>query len=330
MMQRISTAGMSRREWLEERRKSLGGSDMGAVLGMNRFSSPFSVWCDKTGRIPDKEENEAMRQGRDFEDYVASRFTERSGKKVRRLNAILRNDRFPHLHANIDRAVVGEESGLECKTASALSARRFSGGEFPESYYCQCVAYLAVTGWKRWYLAALVLGKGLHIYQMTTVPDDTAPEWCESSIYISPEEIVALTEAAERFWSEYVTRDAPPPVDGLPATTEALETIYREDSGEQVQLLGREALLQEYFELKESMDRLSASMEEIRQTIMADMGEAANGACKGFSVTWKRQIRTTFDHKRYARDHPEEDLTAYYKTSVSRPFKIKKEEENEL
>ena len=118
------------------------------------------------------------------------------------------------------------------------------------------------------------------------------------------------------------------PADGLPATTEALETIYREDNGDQVQLLGREALLQEYFSLKESLDSLSKSMEEIKQTIMNDMGEASSGTCKGFSVSWKKQTRTTFDHKRYAKDHPNEDLTAYYKTSVSRPFKIKKEEEN--
>ena len=59
-MQKISTRGMSREEWLEERKKSLGGSDMGAVLGLNRYRSPYTVWAEKTGRIGEEPENEAM------------------------------------------------------------------------------------------------------------------------------------------------------------------------------------------------------------------------------------------------------------------------------
>ena len=326
MIHKTSTRSMTREEWLAERRKSLGGSDMGAVLGMHRYSSPYAVWADKTGRIPDQEDNEAMRQGRDLEDYVARRFTEKSGKKVRRLNAILRSDDYPHLHANIDRDVVGEDSGLECKTASALSSRRFAGGDFPENYYCQCVTYLAVTGYRRWYLAVLILGKGFQIYQMTTVPGDDMPEWCESSLYVGPEEIAALTAAAEQFWSDYVERDDPPPVHGERATTEALETIYAEDNGGEVQLLGREGLFREYFDLKYAADRIAREMDAIKQTIMEDLGQAASGSCGGFSVTWKNQTRMLFDAKRFARDHPGMDLSGYYKASVSRPFKITKED----
>lgn len=326
MIHKIPTTGMSRQDWLAERRKSLGGSDMGAVLGMHRYSSPYAVWADKTGRLPEQEDNEAMRQGRDLEDYVARRFAEKSGKRVRRLNAILRNDLYPHLHANIDRDIVGEDSGLECKTASALSSRRFSGGDFPENYYCQCVTYLAVTGYRRWYLAALILGKGFQIYRMTTVPDDPIPDWCESSLYVSPEEIAALTGAAEDFWASYVEPDAPPPADGLRATTEALEAIYKEDCGGEVQLLGREAMLREYFDLKFAADRIAKEMDAIKQTIMEDLGAASAGACEGFSVTWKQQTRMLFDARRFAADHPGMDLRAYYKASVSRPFKITKKE----
>lgn len=61
-MQKISTLGMSREEWLKERKKSLGGSDMGAVLGLNKYRSPYTVWAEKTGRIG--EEPETRRCGR--------------------------------------------------------------------------------------------------------------------------------------------------------------------------------------------------------------------------------------------------------------------------
>lgn len=81
MLDTISTAKMSREEWLEERRKSIGGSDAAAVIGMSRFASPYTVWMDKTGRLPEKEDTEAMRIGRDLEEYVAKRFEEASGKR---------------------------------------------------------------------------------------------------------------------------------------------------------------------------------------------------------------------------------------------------------
>ena len=72
----------NRAQWLAERKKSLGGSDMGAVLGMNNYTSPMAVWMDKTGRLPEKEQTEWMRLGTDLEDYVAQRFCEVSGLKV--------------------------------------------------------------------------------------------------------------------------------------------------------------------------------------------------------------------------------------------------------
>jgi len=72
------------RGWLSERWKSIGGSDAAAVVGLSQWATPFTVWCDKTGRVPDREDNEAMRQGRDLEEYVA---LEATGKRVHRDNA---------------------------------------------------------------------------------------------------------------------------------------------------------------------------------------------------------------------------------------------------
>ncbi len=59
------------------------------------------------------EDNEAMRQGRDLEEYVAYRFCEETGKRCRRKNAILKNTDYPFAHANVDRWVVSENAGLE-------------------------------------------------------------------------------------------------------------------------------------------------------------------------------------------------------------------------
>lgn len=325
MLHKTFTADMTREDWLLERRKSLGGSDMGAVLGLNKYRSPYAVWADKVGILPEQPDNEAMRQGRDLEDYVARRFEEKSGKGVQRLNYILRNDSAPHLHANIDRRVIGERSGLECKTASALSMKLYAGGEFPESYYAQCVAYLAVTEWQRWYLAALVLNKGFYIYQITTIPGETIPEWCESSVYVAPDEIDALKRCAADFWECYVEAEEPPPMDGEGSTTEALKTIYADSSDDTVDLFGRQPLLRDYMDLQSEKREIERRMEAIRQTVMKDMGNAEHAFCGDFSVLWTPQSRSTFDVKAFTRDHPEADLSKYYHTSQFRKFSIRED-----
>lgn len=325
-MQKISTLGMSREEWLKERKKSLGGSDMGAVLGLNKYRSPYTVWAEKTGRIGEEPENEAMRIGRDLELYVASRFEEVSHKGVRRMNYLLRREDCPHLHANIDRQILGESSGLECKTASALNLKRYEGGDFPESYYAQCVTYLAVTGWERWFLAALVLGKGFYCYQITTVPDDYVPGWCESSVYVSPDEIAALKRCAADFWHDYVEADSPPPMDGDASTTEALETIY-EGGGGEVELFGRERLVEQYQYLMSRKKAIEKSADTIKQQLMNDLGDNERGYCGRFTVDWKGQSRQTFDAKAFAKDHPEMDLSSYYKTTNFRKFAVKEDKE---
>ena len=61
--------------------------------------------------------------------------------------------------ANVDRLIVGENAGLECKTASAYSADKWKDGHIPESYEIQCHHYMAVTGADAWYIACVILGR---------------------------------------------------------------------------------------------------------------------------------------------------------------------------
>jgi putative phage-type endonuclease len=320
---RTSTLGMSREDWLLERKKSLGGSDIGAILGLNHYSSPYSVWAEKTGKTADKPDNEAMRQGRDLEDYVCRRFMEVSGLKVQRCNAILRNDAFPHLHANVDRLIVGQKAGVEAKTASALNASKFAAGEFPGSYYAQCVAYLAVTEYERWYLAAVILGKGFVVYQMTRIPEDTCPDWCESSVFVSEEEIRALGDAAKRFWEDYVEKDTPPAVDGSKATAEALtEVIGRSDDERYADLTLVSGKIKLYLEAKSRAAEYEEIAERNASEIKQFMGTASKGGAEGVSVSWRTQGRKSFDVKRFTKEHPEIDISGYYNHSTTRPFKV--------
>lgn len=140
-IEKIPVHDMSREEWVQSRRESIGGSDAATVLGLNPYSSPYALWAEKTGAIEpeDISGKEAVRLGVFLEPYVAQRFSEVTDKKVRRENYILKNSDYPWAHANVDRLVVGEKAGLECKTTSALNLKKFKGGEYPANYYCQCI-----------------------------------------------------------------------------------------------------------------------------------------------------------------------------------------------
>lgn len=36
-----------RLEWLRERQKGIGGSDIGAILGLNKYKTAFEVYLEK-------------------------------------------------------------------------------------------------------------------------------------------------------------------------------------------------------------------------------------------------------------------------------------------
>lgn len=305
-IKQVSTNGMSREDWLAQRRKTIGGSDAAAIVGLSRYSTPYTIFMDKTGRLPDKPDTEAMRLGRDLEDYVAKRWQEATGKKVRRVQAMLYNPLYPFSHADVDRMVIGEDAGLECKTTSTLDVKQFKGVEFPEKYYAQCVHYMAVTGVKRWYLAVLVFGRGFFEF---TLERDQA-------------EIDALMTAEAEFWTENVAKDNPPPPDGSQATTDALQVIYAESQDEERDLFGRETMLDEYMQLKRQKKAIEDRLGEIENSLKEDLQEAERGRCGAYTVSWKSQQRSTFQPKAFAQAYPSIDLTPFYKTSSTRPFKV--------
>lgn len=307
----ISTLGMTRAEWLNARRMGIGGSDAAAIVGLNQYITSYALWADKTGRLPEQEENEAMRQGRELEDYVAKRFAEQTGLKVRRRNQIIKNDAYPFALANIDRDVVGERAGLECKTTTSLNMKRFRNGDFPAHYYVQCVHYLAVTGYDRWYLAVLIFGTDLKIFTIERDED----------------EIKALMDAERSFWETYVVPDVPPPVDGFAPTDRAIDALFPSESaqaGETVQLFLSDQL-RNYMELKQQAKAIDELLKKTEQQIKTELGDATEGTCDGFKITWKPQTRQTFDWRKFTEDRPTIDLSEYFKTSGYRRFTIKED-----
>ena len=285
-----NTLDMQRDEWLELRKKGIGGSDAAAIVGLDRYRSPFDVYADKLGLRPEIPDNEAMRQGRDLEQYVAERFMEATGKKVRRRNAMLQHPEYSFMLADIDRWVVGENAGLECKTTSVLNRTKFSQGEFPPNYYVQCVHYMAVTGAERWYLGVLVLNKAFHVF---TIERDEA-------------EIQALIEAEKHFWENHVMKQIPPAPDGSEATSEVIKQLFPEArEAVETALFGYESKIQQYLELDAKVKELEQERDKLKQEIQFAMADAEIGRAQGYVVEWKNQVRQTLDTKKLKSEHAE-------------------------
>lgn len=295
----------SHEEWLKLRSQYIGGSDAAAVVGLNAYASPYSLWAEKTGRVPGFSGNLATEVGTYLEEFVAQKFAQETGKKVRKCNQSFLNSEYPFAIANIDREIVGEDAGLEIKTTDSLNLKKFKGGEYPANYYCQMVHYLAVTGKKRWYLAVLI---GNREFKLFVLDRDEA-------------EIEALMSAEEEFW-RLVRNDTPPAVDGSEATTKALSAVYANSNDAVVDLHSFGMDMRRYMALKNQIKELETAADEIVNRIKVTMGEAGRGECAEYKISWKSQSRNTFDSKRFARENPNIDLSSYYNTSSARVFRV--------
>ena len=300
---KVKTA--SPEEWRELRSHYIGGSDAAAVVGLNDFSSPYSLWAEKTGRVPGFAGNLVTEVGAFLEEFVAQKFAQVTGKKVRKHNQSFLNSLYPFAIANIDREIVGEDAGLEIKTTDSLNLKKFSGGEYPANYYVQCVHYMAITGKQRWYLAVLIGNKE---FKWFTIERDEA-------------EIAALMTAEADFW-KLVETDTPPAVDGTAATTEAIKTIYAESDDSVCDLTAYSANLQQYIALKKQIKELETIADEVANKIKEFMGESSSGECDGFKVSWKSQTRRTFDRKGFEDDNPDFNISDWFKETTTRIFKV--------
>ena len=166
----IDTKELPREDWLAVRKQGIGSSDAGAAVGLNPYKSQLELWLEKTGRdatlpkIDPHDEESPAYWGNVLEPIVAWHYSKRTGKKVRRINAVLQHPdpELPWMLANIDREVNGADDVqiLECKTAGINGARLWKEG-VPEYVQLQVMHQLAVTGKQAADVAVLLGGQTL-------------------------------------------------------------------------------------------------------------------------------------------------------------------------
>ncbi|HEU4636954.1 MAG TPA: YqaJ viral recombinase family protein [Edaphobacter sp.] len=303
----VDTRTLDRQQWLEVRRGGIGSSDAAAAVGLNPYKSPLALWMDKTGRAVEQEDaaedmDDPRYWGTLLEPYVAAAYQRKTGRKVRKVNAVLQHPTFPFLLANLDREIVGDPDVqiLECKTAGEFGARLWKDG-VPDYVQLQVQHQLAVTGKQAADVAVLLCGQQLEVHRIER--DD--------------ELIGRLILLETRFW-EHVETDTPPPADGSESSAKALRQLYR-DQGTVLDFTGNRDLdgaFSALVSLREELDAKEQEAERLKQVIQQAMGEASKACFSRGEVTYKgAKESASWDVKRLASDHP--DLAAQY--VITRP-----------
>lgn len=262
-------------KWLEARAIGIGGSDAAVIMGMNPYKSPYQLWLEKTGQAeaPDLSHVQAVYWGSKNEANIADWFQEETGKRVKRLGT-LRSREYPFMLANVDRTVVGENAGLEIKTAGVSQYRKWKDDEIPDAYYCQCLHYMAVTGAAYWYIAVLLGGN--------------EAKW--KRIERNEEDIQHLIMAETDFW-KLVEARTPPPVDGSDSCAAALSAQYKGGDPNYSIILPPDidGVIESLEDDKAIMDALKKQITEKENQLKALLGNAEEGTTDHYRVLWKTQ-----------------------------------------
>ncbi|CEQ14824.1 YqaJ viral recombinase family nuclease [Paraclostridium sordellii] len=303
------TKNMSKEEWLKSRQAGIGGSDASAIAGLNPWKSSIQLYMDKKEENPQEIKSLRMDLGNRLEGLVAELFTEETGLKVRNVNGILKNEKYPFALANIDRAIVGEKAFLECKTTNSFALKEWKDG-VPSHYEIQCLHYMAITGATHCYIAALI-GNSDFIWHKIERDQET---------------IDYLMQIEKEFWEENILKDIVPLPDGSDAYSEYLKEKYKKSNGQEIELHllkdGPQKLLR-YDEIVTDIKALETEKKLIEQEIQLHMEEFEVAKIGDRKITWKTSSRNSIDSKKLKSEMP--DIAAQYtKTSTSRTFRIGK------
>ena len=312
----VDTRELARVEWLQVRKSGIGSSDAAAAVGLNPYKSQLELWLEKTGQDqhlvkPDpNDEDSPTYWGTLLEPIVAAHYTRQTGRRVRRINAVLQHPSHPWMLANIDREILGDDQVqiLECKTAGFNGSMLWKEG-VPEYVQLQVMHQLAVTGKRAADVAVLLCGQELQIHRI---------ERDEAMIA----DLITLEEA---FWRLVEKREAPK-ADGSESADRALRCLFREDNGAALDFTQDREMSGAFCDLLAVRRVLAEHTEleaQLKQRIQQAMGEASRARFEAGEVSWKRsKDRTGLDVDRLLKEAP--DLASRFAVPVpgSRRFLI--------
>lgn len=302
-----------RGEWLEARRGGIGSSEVGTILGVNPWETPYRLWRRKRGLDGPKEESAAMRAGHYLEDAVAKFYAGETGAEIIKGSAsdfLVVNDARPYYRVSPDRTFwlpnlphrAANKSILECKT----TRMSVDAESVPMHWYCQLTYQLGVSGMRQGALAWLARGGDFGYRNYDLDPDFFA--W--------------MTGELDRFWTDCVVGGKEP--DSVTAAD--VELKGRVSHGVSVEATDEAFEAAERLaEAKKRAEDAAKEADGLTDTLKVFMGEA-DTLTRGGRVlcTWKAGKETRrFDAKRFEAENPEAAARYMRTVAGARRFLLK-------
>jgi len=299
---------MNKSDWLLARKKGLGSTDAAPVLGMSRWGNPLTVYLDKIGESPEREDNETMEWGRRLESVVADAFAEKNNCKLYHPGEIFYHKDYHFLLANVDRVIDDGKSLLECKTANQYKTDEWEDGKIPIEYQLQVMHQLAVTGLQTGHIACLIGGQK---YVQAKIERDEAM-------------IDMIVKREVEFWNEFVVKRQPPFIDGSKASTEILKLLYPTvENFEQIQIPDSfNDLIEKRKELQFKVDTLDFEIDQIENQLKHALKSNESGLTNKYIVSWKECKMNRLNTELLKREQ-KAMFDAYIQSSSYRRFNIK-------
>jgi len=300
----------NREDWLKGRKTYIGGSDIGAIVGVNKYKTAVDVYLGKTSEEVEEQNTDAIYWGNSLEGVVAQAYSERTGFAVEIEPNIIRHKDYPFLAANIDRWADNKNHILECKTAGFMMAKDW-GEEYtdqiPESYLCQVAWYAGICEVERVDIAVLIGGQDFRIYSYTA--NRAFQE--------------KLIKVGINFWNNHVLKNMPPEikhVNDVMSLYPVSKPIEAKANSEVIAKLGTiKALKAQDKQLNDSIKTLELEVKEYMKE--AELLVDNSGKCL---ASWKTaKPRQSLDTKKLKAEH--EDIYKEYmkESEPSRMFLIK-------
>ena len=331
----VDTTALSREEWLDWRKKGIGGSDVAGILGVSPFTTARDIYYDKLNIAPlaDNEDNwVAMEVGNRLEDLVAKVFKKKMGCQLLSLKKIMRHPEYPFMFANLDYLVQfsdGSGAILECKTTNYNARGRWFDGDteiIPFHYELQARHYMTVMDIDRVYFGCLY-GNNENEYIIRCLDRDMEIE----------AELIAIEED---FWTNNVLAKVPPEYteDGDLIAESVRKHFGAADADvpELVLSAGHSANIAEFLELQreksvvdEQSRQLKTRMDKIKGLIADELGTGCFASCtvdgEDYAISYKPSMMARVDKDALLRlrQNLPDVYNEYVTVTESRRFYIK-------
>ena len=305
-------------EWLKERTLGIGSSEVGTILGVNPWETPYQLWRRKTGLDAPKEENDAIRWGHYLEDAIARAFEDTTGKTIIKASAgdwIAVDKERDFLRVSPDRTYwLGDKRGPNDKGIVECKSTRLKFDEVPEYWFTQLMYQLGVMGYQEGYLAWV---------QRDTLDFGTMHVQFDKDFY------QFMTDRLTEFWQVNIQQGVEP---DIVTVDDMLLKYTRSNPGKTIEVTDDiMADINELKIIKPQLDELAKTKKEIEDRIKFAMQDAETLCLPGTLesnpkavATWKSaKDSTKFDQDAFKADHP--DLYDQYCKTVpgTRRFLIK-------